>query len=297
MENLLKMPGAGVDFHAHTLASDGLWTPETLVAAAKAAGVKVMTVSDHDTIGSVAAVRQLAEAQGIQFVPGVEITINWRAAIYHLLVFNYDPKNADLNILLNDTRQQIANKHTAMITELRHRGYKLTELEKYRKADGHLLDADIAKTLYKAGEVPTFDMALQLCTQVGMQKVISQPADKVLAVAVAAGGVPVLAHPGRAEYAFSAATPEILRELRSLGLIGLEAYHPSHSPQVRQEFVDFAQANQMLISAGNDSHSEARPPTNWNPELVRGLLERLNVAVPSAEEAQEKTVEVSNSSI
>lgn len=283
MEVSLKMPNAGVDFHAHTLASDGLWTPETLVAAAKAAGVQVMTVSDHDSIGSVAEVRRIAEANNIRFVPGVEITINWRAAIYHLLVFNYDPQNADLNALLDDTRDKVANKHANMITGLRKRGFKLADIEKYRKPDGHLLDGDFAKALHKGGEVPTLSLAIELCNEVSMQQVFSQSADKVLAVAVAAGGVPILAHPGRAEYAFSAATPAILRELRAMGLMGLEVYHPSHSPEVRQEYLEFAQANKMIVSAGNDSHSEARPPTNWNPELVRGLLERLEVAVPIAE--------------
>lgn len=283
MSQLLKRPGVGVDFHAHTVASDGAWTPETLVVTAVEAGIKVLTVSDHDTLGSVRAVKKLAEAHGIRFVPGVEITINWREAMYHLLVFNYNPDNAALNTLLNDTKTQVAAKHATMLEGLRKRNYKLEKLDSYRRPDGHFLTTDIARTLYKGGEVRSFEQALNICQQVGMDKVCWQSAEKVLKVALAAGGVPVIAHPGRSEYGFSVATPEVLSELLELGLVGLEAYHPSHSAETVESYLDFAHKHRMVVSAGNDSHGEARKPTPWNPELVRDLLERFDVPVPTAD--------------
>ena len=285
MNQLLKMPGQGVDFHMHTTASDGAWTPETLVENVAQAGIKVMTVSDHDTIGSVQAVQKLAQAHGIQFVPGVEITIKWREAMYHLLVFNFDPENIGLNALLADTQAQMHAKHATIIEGLQKRGYKLNILDSFRRPDGHHLSVDIPRALVKGGEVASFDRAFSMCLELGLQKVCSQPADLAIKTAIAAGGIPVIAHPGRQEYSFSAATTQVLRELLDVGLMGLEAYHPSHAPETVELYLDFAHKHKMVVSAGNDSHSEARKPTPWNPELVRDLLERFALDVPQANAA------------
>src|SRR5689334_9874928 len=122
-EELLKLPGLGVDFHMHTIASDGMWTPERLVETAAAQGIRVMTVSDHDTIKSVKPVAELAKARGIQFIPGVEITIMWKGAMYHCLLFNFDPDNAELNELLADTQRQMVSKKDYIIEELKKLGY------------------------------------------------------------------------------------------------------------------------------------------------------------------------------
>src|SRR5438105_4597877 len=119
VEQAMKLPGLGVDFHMHTIASDGAWTPEKLVETAATQGIRIMTVSDHDTIKSVRPVAELARARSIQFVPGVEITIMWKEAMYHLLLFNFDPNNAALNALLDDTQRQMLYKKEYIIDELR----------------------------------------------------------------------------------------------------------------------------------------------------------------------------------
>jgi predicted metal-dependent phosphoesterase TrpH len=280
MDQLLKTPGIGVDFHMHTVASDGMWLPETLVATAAEAGIKVMTVSDHDTLGSVRAVKKLAEARGIRFIPGVEITIGWKEQIYHMLVFNYDLENKDLQALLADTQAQMDAKQANIIHYLKTRGYKLEGLDSFRRPDGHFLTIDIGRALVKGGEVRSLEHGLDLCRPAGLDRICFQDADKALSVAVAAGGVPVIAHPGRAEHGFSSASSTVLQELQALGLAGLEAYHPSHSPETIEYYLDFARRHKMLVSAGNDSHTEIRKPTPWNPQLVRGLLERFDVGVP-----------------
>jgi predicted metal-dependent phosphoesterase TrpH len=278
----LKTPGFGVDFHMHTLASDGLWTPEKLVETAAAQGLRIMTVSDHDTIKSVGPVKALTARYGIQFVPGVEITVNWKNAMYHMLVFNFDPQNVALNELLNDTEAQVTAKKQEIIAGLRKKGYTLAKLEDLKKADGTYLPMDIARALHRGGEVTTFDQALNECRKLGLDRVCSQPADVALEVAVKAGGVPIMAHPGRYEYGFTVATLETLREMVELGMAGLEVYHYSHQPADVARYLEFARQNGLAISAGSDSHNESRKPTPWNPELASSLLERLNLVFPTS---------------
>ena len=279
----LKAPGAGVDFHMHTLASDGLWSPEKLIETAANQGLRVLAVSDHDTIKSVRPAQELGLRQGIKVIPGVEITINWKGAMYHMLVFNFDLDNAGLNDLLADTGRQVETKKQEMIEGLKKRGYKLHKLDQLKNADSNYQPVEIPRALYLGGEVATFDQALRLSREFGLDRVCSQSADKAIAVSLAAGGVPVMAHPGREEYGFKLATLEVLREMVEFGLAGVEVYHYSHPPAEVERYRHFARQNGLVISAGSDSHNESRKPTPWDPELVRAMLERLNVTPPKAE--------------
>ncbi|HEX2911952.1 MAG TPA: PHP domain-containing protein [Chloroflexia bacterium] len=281
----LKTPGHGVDFHMHTIASDGAWTPEKLVETAAAQGLKLMTVSDHDTIKSVRPVAALAAKKGIDFIPGVEITVEWKSAMYHMLVLNFNPDDAALNALLDETEARVNAKKQEMIEGLQKRGFTLAKLQDLKRPDGSYLPMDIVRALHKGGEVPTFDMALNLGRQVGVDKVISQPIDRAIEVALKAGGTPVLAHPGRQEYGFTVATLETLREMVELGLAGVEVYHHSHQPADVERYRNFALQHKLVISAGSDSHGENRKPMPWNPELIRGLLERVDLDVPVAASA------------
>ncbi len=280
LQNQLKTPGRGVDFHMHTLASDGMWSPEKLVETAVAQGVRLLAVSDHDTIQSVAPVSALAAQAGLQFVPGVEITICWKDAMYHMLVYNFDPQNAALNSLLEDTQAQLTAKKHEIIEGLHKRGYTLSKLESFKRPDGSFLPTDIARAMVRGGEVATFEQALTECRKFGLDRICCQAADVALKVAIEAGGVPVMAHPGRQEYGFTVATAETLREMVEFGLAGLEVYHHSHQPADVARYLDFAHQNKLAISAGSDSHGESRKPMPWNPELTRTLLERFDLPVP-----------------
>jgi 3',5'-nucleoside bisphosphate phosphatase len=281
MDIVTKTPGMGVDFHMHTLASDGLWTPQSLVETAVAQGVKIMTVSDHDTIANVPAVKAEAEKRGIGFIPGVEITVSWKGKNHHLLMFNFDPTDPDLTTLLKDTQNRLDAKKQGIIEGLKNQGYKLSKLDELRKPDDTFLSIDIARALLRGGEVPNFDRAVYLCRQFGLDETINQPADKAMAIGLRAGGVPVIAHPARNEYDIAEANLNILNEFVEMGLGGIEIYHYSHKLEDIERLTAFARQNDLAISCGSDSHNEARKPMPWNPELCRSLLERLNRQAPS----------------
>ncbi len=283
-ELTLKTPGQGVDFHMHTQASDGMWTPAQLVDTALAQGLDTFAVSDHDTFKNFRPVQTLAARHGMRVIPGVEITIRWKNQIYHMLSYNFNPDDPELNALLADTQTQAETKKDGIVAGLRRQGYHLTRLDEFKHADGSYLPVDIARTLYKGGEVRTFEAAIEACRPYGLDYIPAQPADLALQTVVAAGGVPVIAHPGRAEHAFSIATTAILQELVGLGLAGVEVYHYSHRPEDIERYRDFAHQHGLVISAGSDSHNDARKPTPWNPELVRGLLERFGWTGPSRQD-------------
>ena len=74
-----------VDLHIHSTASDGTWTPPEVVAAALAAGLGAIAVTDHDSVANVAATRELAVAAGLKFIPGAEILFDERRFCFHIL--------------------------------------------------------------------------------------------------------------------------------------------------------------------------------------------------------------------
>ncbi|MEI6045111.1 MAG: PHP domain-containing protein [Chloroflexota bacterium] len=286
-EQTTKLPGLGVDFHMHTIASDGSWTPDSLVETAATQGIRIMTVSDHDSIKSVEPVSKLAQARGIQFITGVELTVDWKGAMYHLLLFNFDPSNIELNKMLADTQRQQLSKKEYIIYELKKLGYTLHKLDSFKRPNGDFLAIDIVRALQRGGEVKTFDEGLNICLKFGLtERICSQSIDKALQIGLAAGGLPVLAHPNRPERSFTIPTNTILHEFKAAGMAGLEAYHPSHTPEDIKHLVYFAKENDLVISCGSDSHNDARRPQPWNPELCRSLLERLDLEIPLPMEAE-----------
>jgi predicted metal-dependent phosphoesterase TrpH len=273
-----RLSGQGVDLHTHTQASDGLWTPESLIEIAVARNVQVISVTDHDTTQNVKLVEAQARAAGLDFVPGVEVTVDWENSIYHLLLFAFDQENAELQAMLEETQRRQWNKRQTMIDALKSRGYDLHALEQVDYPGSGLLPAfELSRALLSGGEVATLDQARAVCREVDSDGSISQPIERALKVGLAAGAIPVLAHPGRGGSELSAASDEVLEELMEMGLEGVEAYHYSHNPEMEERLVKFAQKRDLAISCGSDSHDEVRQPLPWHPELCRSLLERLNL--------------------
>ena len=94
------------------------------------------------------------------------------------------------------------------------------------------------------------------------------------------GGVCLLAHPGHQEGGFVTYDVPMLDKLRQeIPIDGLEVYHPKHTPTQTEMYLDYAQQNDLLISAGSDSHRPDKPPIKFKFELCRGLLERVGIQI------------------
>ncbi|HWN07395.1 MAG TPA: PHP domain-containing protein, partial [Steroidobacteraceae bacterium] len=97
-------PHSPVDLHLHSTASDGMLDPAALVAHVAARGVKLMALTDHDTVAGVGAAAAAARASNIAFVPGVELSASWRGRAIHVLGLAIDPASPALSRAL--ARQQ-----------------------------------------------------------------------------------------------------------------------------------------------------------------------------------------------
>src|SRR5204863_10028807 len=114
-----------IDLHTHTTASDGKCSPSELVTRAKAAGVTVLSVTDHDTSDACDAVAQACGVAAITFVPGLEITAVREEVDVHILGYFFDPRSPALRVFLAEQRQRRVDRVGRIIARLQTLGMPL----------------------------------------------------------------------------------------------------------------------------------------------------------------------------
>ncbi len=266
-----------VDLHMHTTVSDGRWTPETLVARVASLGIRVMAVADHDALDSVAPARRLAAARGIALVSGVEVTTRWDGRQWHLLVYGAESESGPLRELVDRQRQRHIDAATEALARLGRAGYALPSLDA-AVAGRPPLPIYVMDALIRDDHAPNILAANRLVTEeLGVPFYIDAPLEEAIAAAHAAGGVAILAHPGRDEGAGILAPERLQRMLRAVPLDGLEVHYPTHTFDQMREYATLADRYGLLRSCGSDSHGPGRPrdPFPYHASLVIPLLERL----------------------
>lgn len=123
-----------VDLHIHSTASDGTWTPPEVVAAALAAGLGAIAVTDHDSVANVAATHELAVAAGLKFIPGAEICSTKDDFCFHILGYGIDVTNKRLLDLLEHNERLLNSKDDESIKMLIERGW-LLDFEEFLRYD------------------------------------------------------------------------------------------------------------------------------------------------------------------
>lgn len=241
-----------IDLHVHSTASDGTLPPAGVVRAAHAAGVTALALTDHDTTAGVAEAVAAARETGIQLVPGVELNTDRSRGEVHILGYLIPLEDGAFQELLARRRGARVRRGEAMVRRLQELGFDIT-FEHVRRiaGDGAITRPHVARALMETGGVPSVAEAFGRYLYTGGPAYVPHepftPVDAVQAV-LAAGGVPVLAHPGRLE------DEAIIPELGEAGLQGLECYYPEHSPADTRRFLALAAKYDLVVTGGTDFH-------------------------------------------
>ena len=255
----------GIDLHAHTTASDGSLTPTELVQKAAEMGLAALAVTDHDTLGGLTEARQVAASVGLDFVPGVELSVEDDGGRFHLLGYEFDPENAALAEKLVTLRANRAARNEAMALKMAELGLPVT-MDDVRLEAGE--DAEViarphfAQALIKKGVVHSvkeaFDRYLSTGKPLYLPKEVLTPREAI-ALLHQAGGVAVMAHPGLVPLSASALAERVASLTEEAGLDGLEAYYSQHSAADTDRFVLLAQRHNLLLTGGSDFHGTPKP--------------------------------------
>lgn len=258
-----------LELHCHTTCSDGTLTPTELVEAAIEAGVSALAITDHDTLSGWDEARSAAEGRGLEIVPGLELSTTEKGRSLHILGFY--PDQTRLQPTLDRLQANRHRRAAAMVEKLAAMGYPITlPPMPSNSAPGR---PHIARALVAAGHCTSIDKAFKKWLKDGGLAYVSYDglsAAQGIAVLREAGAVPIWAHP----FLFKAAPPaELLPQLIEAGLMGLEVYHPSHSPKQVKTLLGYCETHGLLASGGSDYHG---PYANESPHS-QPQLNRFNV--------------------
>jgi predicted metal-dependent phosphoesterase TrpH len=240
-----------VDLHMHSTASDGAKTPEAVVAAAIAAGLSAIALTDHDTVAGMAAARAAGERSKIRIITGVELSAVEGDLETHVLGLHLADVT-ELEHLLGDLRTMRLKRAVAMVERLNALGVTVTmDAVLANAAGGAIGRPHVARAIVSGGFASDFKQAFE--RYLGNGRAAYVPKEKLsIADAVGmihrSGGLAVLAHPG------SLATRERIAAFAQVGLDGIEVLHPSHSWEDSQRLDALAAEFQLVRSGGSDWH-------------------------------------------
>lgn len=274
------MPG-GIDLHAHTSVSDGTETPAELVAAAVDAGLDVVAITDHDATSGWSEAFEAARGTGVTVVPGLELSTQLDYASVHVLGYLVDPADAGLVEETERIRAERLHRARSMVDRIAVDYPRLSwdRVREHTTPDATVGRPHIADALVTLGYVPDRTAAFQsiLHWRSGYYRPHDAPPPIVgVRLIVAAGGVPVIAHPG-ARGPLRVLDDTRMRELVDAGLAGLEIAHRDNPVGSRERLAALAERYGLLTTGSSDYHGAGKPnrlgENTTDPEVYARIVE------------------------
>ena len=247
------------DLHCHSTVSDGTLTPEALAARAKANGVELWSLTDHDEVGGQQRAAAAAKALGMPYITGVEISVTFANVTVHIVGLGFDASNAALIEGLERTRNGRGERAQEMSADLERVGIKgaYESALKYVGNPELISRTHFARYMVEAGICKETSEVFRKYLTEGKPGFVPHRWAK-LGDAVRwireAGGMAVIAHPARYDHS---ATQEyaLFSEFKQHGGLGVEVVTGSHAPSEYTKYADMALEFGFAASRGSDFHS------------------------------------------
>jgi 3',5'-nucleoside bisphosphate phosphatase len=246
-----------IDLHCHSSVSDGTRPPAEVMRRARAAGLDVVALTDHDTQAGHEEARRALPA-GLTLVPGMELSCRLDGKSVHMLVYYADPAHPGLAAECAAIVTDRVRRGQAMVERLRELGVGITWEQVEAIVGGGVVGRPhVARALVEARviERPEEAFSPEWIGAGGRAYVRRYALDPVRAIelATAAGGVTVLAHPGAVTRGWKI-PDEVIAGWAEAGLAGLEVAHPHHDQAERLRLGDLAGRLHLVASGGSDDH-------------------------------------------
>ena len=272
------MSARRIDLHSHSTASDGTDPPAEVMRRARAAGLDVIALTDHDTLAGHAEARG-ALPPGLALVPGMELSCRLDGHSVHLLAYHVDPAHAGLAEQLHAITTDRLRRARDMVGKLRELGVDITwERVAAIAGDGVVARPHIARAMVAAGAIARPDQAFTPeWIGPGGRAYVSRyalDAEDAVRLVSSAGGVSVLAHPGAPQGGWVIGDEAVAR-LATAGLAGLEVAHPDHDDAERIRLAALAATLGLVSSGGSDDHGSLTGHRLGCETIAPGEYERL----------------------
>lgn len=259
------------DMHLHSTASDGTMTPSQIIQRAKEKGLMGVALTDHDTVDGLAQAEVEAEALGIDFIPGIELSANLYGKDVHILGYFVDRKDEGFLKFLEEIKISRDRRNLRILEKLKKYRINITPEELDREAGGEIRSRlHIANLIIEKGYA--YSKAEVFANYLGERGVaFEERAEFTPRVAVEAlkrnGALAFLAHPKL----YSASLKDVehlVKELKEAGLDGIESEYSTFHEQDKRMYRELAQKYDLLLSGGSDYHGLNREETDLGAEGI-----------------------------
>ena len=253
-----------IDLHTHSNRSDGTDSPTALVEKAKAAGLDVVAITDHDSTAGWDEAQAAADRVGITLVRGIEISTMLDGVSVHLLGYGFDPADTSLLSELDRILTGRDQRLPQLLDQLAEHDMHLTEDDVVAQS-GHAAASGrphVADAMIAAGYVADRDEAFRDWLYDDGPAYVERygaPLREAIDLVRDAGGVSVIAHPW-ARRGARVLTPGVVAELAAQGLAGIEVDHNNHRDDVRAELRSLAADLGLVITGSSDYHGTGKGP-------------------------------------
>ena len=248
-----------VDFHTHSLASDGALAPIELLRRAKAAGVQQFALTDHDTTAGYLAVRHTSEAEEVGLISGVELSCRWATATIHIVGLNFDADAPEMTAMVEQLTQAREERAEKIATRLA--GVGIDDALEGAKAianGSQIGRPHFATWMVEAGAVDSvaeaFDKYLG-AGKIGDVKMFWPPLSDVVQAITRAGGVAILAHP--LKYRLTGMKLRaLINDFKAAGGGAIEVLNGRQPETDLKRLSQLAEGNGLMCSVGSDFHRD-----------------------------------------
>jgi len=265
-----------IDLHLHSNVSDGVLSPKGLVKFAKKNNFSVISIADHNTIDGLSEALGTGQKFKIKIVPGLEISSHFRGFVFHLLGYNFDLENKELNQALKRLQEEHIKDVRKFLEYLKSQNWKIDFKDFQNSPSSYLGHAEIFWQMkkrnwmrikkdfkLKKGQRLLFSEVYNKYFKKGEKHLLEEatvPAFEAIKLIKRANGIAVLAHPGKSINWQKAKI--IIPLLKKFGLDGIEAISPSHNWPNIEYWQNLAKELKLIITTGSDFHGQL--PDQWN---------------------------------
>ncbi|GHT58882.1 phosphatase [Spirochaetia bacterium] len=252
-----------IDLHTHSNASDGSLSPRALIQEAAKRDLSAIALTDHDTINGLEDAKNEAAIRGIRFIPGIEIEItNKGPGEFHLLGLGITRPSPAFRDAVGELSRLREARNREILDKMHEFSVEAAYEEVQALSGGHSVGRPhFASLLVNRGIVKNREQAFSRYLGVGKPFYVPKAGldfEQAAALIRESGGIPVLAHP-MSLYVAWGRLPDMIRELKDKGLMGIEAWHPTAKPRACRRLEELGNSLGLYITAGSDFHGETRP--------------------------------------
>jgi 3',5'-nucleoside bisphosphate phosphatase len=249
-----------IDFHTHTTASDGIYTPRQLIDLAVRNGLVAMAITDHDTVEGLPEAVDYAASIGFRLYPGVEFSIEYDTGSFHLIGFNIDYGHRELKSTVSRLAEYRGTRAYRIIDDLKKHGIEIPLDEVMALAGGGAIGRPhIARVMVNHGfasNIKDIFKSYLVKGKPGYVKKVRIEFAEAVALIRESGGIPVIAHPVSLECIDMVEFEGLLRGFVDAGVEGMEVYASMHTPGMAEQYRILAVKYNLLMTGGSDFHGD-----------------------------------------